>query len=119
MAEDDREQLEELGTTGALPMRPSGRVEAAPPWFRLAAMVVLLAGTVAAVSLGLALSRTTSESVGGLIAIAAAVECGAIVLGAVLGFFAYALELMIDIRDQTRVVAELAFGPEEEALSEP
>jgi uncharacterized protein YeeX (DUF496 family) len=74
--------------------------------FRILAVVLLAGGGVAALATGDYLAKYSSLSMSAIYAIFAAIIVAAIVLAAVFYSFAYVLDLLLDLRAQTAVLAE-------------
>jgi len=82
--------------------------------FKVVAVLSLVAGSLSTLVLGLELARETTHQVGNIVGICLGAEGGTILVSAALAFFGYVLDLLVDIRDNTFVTADLALWPDEE-----
>ncbi|MCU1492827.1 MAG: hypothetical protein JWO62_591 [Acidimicrobiaceae bacterium] len=93
--------------------RPSHGPEIVATVFKAVAVLMLLSGTISAFAAGIALSSNAGHAT----ALALIIEGSAILSAASLGFFAYVLDLLTSIRDNTDVLAELALVEDEDEVS--
>jgi TRAP-type C4-dicarboxylate transport system permease small subunit len=91
---------------------PTGGPRTVATVFKVAALLALVGGIVAAMSTAADLSNHSSLSTSGVLGISIGILAGAILLAATLGFFAYMLELVLDIRESCEILADAAPEPE-------
>lgn len=85
--------------------------------FKVCAVVVLAAGLLAALATGVDLERTTLDTTRGIVVISLSIAGSAIVVSAAVAFFAYVLELLLQIRNAVEVTAEEVMAFDEEGVA--
>lgn len=96
-----------------LPRRSRGP-EIVAELFKGLALVVLALGLVAAIVTGAVLSQVSDIATKTAVEIACGIVIGSVVSAASLAFFGYGLELLVQMRDNSDVLAELALTEDHE-----
>jgi hypothetical protein len=109
MAPTEESQPEDTTDEGEYPTQGPRAVATV---FKVAAFLALLGGMFSSVYTGGNLATSSSLSTGSVISISIGIAIGAILVAAALAFFAYMLELLLDIRESCEILADGSLGSE-------